>query len=329
MTGQAAKTIKAILESLFRFCREERFAGQYREALRLFMDISPDRDLDSIGWAGHDETNFLMWFCFEKMEESKTIGEIWLEENPDLPPDIAETARRLNRSNVAVYYPVPDKSTYESLTLKDMFSGNEIEVWEPVIWQLRDKPLVYGLRLIEKDGGFISAGDFYVFPREISDDIIDFFHRHLQGFYGEEIKKPAGFPRGSAYLLNHLRITLQRSDEFIRVMKEKIMAGQQEVVSKIVCHFLVRDYEAAIDRIQMMETIAYLDENNEYRFYEWWEDSELTGKDDPNAGIALGKMKMVAHCRDFHSAEVVKTALISELGDSVKHIYDTVMKRKS
>jgi hypothetical protein len=327
MTGQH-KIIKSILEPLFRFCREERFSRLYEESLRLFMDISPDRDIDSIIWAGHDETNFLMWFCLEKMVEGKTISEIWIEEQPDLPEKVKTIACKLNRSNVAVYYPMQDKCIYDALTLKDMFSCREVELWEPVIWHLRDKPLVYGLRLIENEGEVISTGDFYVFPREISDDITDFFHRHLQGFYGEEIKRPTGFPRGSAYLLNHLRITLQRSDELVRQIKAKLLSKENEKISKIICHFWVENFENAIDKLQTLPNIAYLGEQDKYRFYEWYNDPDLAGKDEPNAGIALTNRKLVIHCLESQCAEYVRTSLINELGDSVTHIYDTVLKRK-
>lgn len=330
MASETKLILDGILGSLFTFCRHERFNSLYEKSLRLFMDISPHRSIEEIEWNEQDQKNFRMWFCFEVQDDNgQSIAEIWLDENPDLYGKTDAVTRTLCRSNLAVYYIVREKSDYEKLTLRDMFSKDEISIWEPVLYQLRFKPLVFGLRVVEAGGRKFSAGDLYVFPSEISEDIFDFFHRHLQGYYGEEIEKPTGFPRGAGYLLQHLRLTLQRSDALQREMDRIRKAREKEIIKKVICHFWVEDYETIISRLQELPNLTFLGEQSGYRFYEWFEDPLLAGKDDADAGIVLTRRKLAVHCINIKCAEKIKDRLNEQLKDSATHIYDTILKKKT
>ena len=317
-----------LLKSVFQFSEDERFKKRYEKSVRLFTDIPPQRSLDSISWTERDKYNFLMWFCFEVREEGTSISEIWAEENHLLAKEAESILKVLNSSTLALYELTTDVNSPDELLLKDVFNQKIVTIKEPVIYQLREKPLLFGLRIIPWDNHKRSAGDFYVFPREIIDDMTDFFHRHLQGFYGEEIDKPRGFPRGAGYLFNHLRLALKRSDDMMRRRNKEEEDWSHGKLEKIISHFTVEDYEKTIEKLQELQNIAFLGEESGYRFYEWYHNDSMTGKDDPDAGIILTKKKLVIHCPNIKCVENIKSILIKTLEKVAEHVYDTVVKRK-
>lgn len=328
MGKKTGEKLNSLLDFIFAFSEQERFMLSYEKSLRLFMDLPPHRGIETIKWQDQDKKNFLMWFCFEVLHKDRTICDLWIEENHDKSGDILDLAGKLNRSNLALYYVVHEKCSRDKLYMSDLLSHTDILLWEPVIYQLQDKPLVFGLRVIDTGKELLSTGDFYVFPREISEDIVDFFHRHLQGYYGEEIDSPRGFPRGAGYLLNHLRLTLQRSDEFIRQKKQREKEMEKAKVKKLYSHFMVEDYELAIQKLEELPNITFLGEESGYRFYEWYYDPMLAGKDYPNAGIVLTRQKLVIHCLDIKCFDGLKSKIIEVMKNVASHIYDMVIRKK-
>ena len=322
------QVLKEIIDPVFEYAQTDRFTKRYENSLRLFMDLPPDRGINSFSWIERDLRNFLMWFCFESLEEGKSISDVWLEENPVDDNTKKTLIEALNSSTLALYSVEAEKCTWGSILLKDILGGSSAKLWDPIIYQLRDKPLVFGLRVIKVGDKVLSAADFYVFPREISNDIADFFHRHLQGFYGEEISKPTAFPRGAGYLFNHLRLALQRSDEIVRQMKKHKTDWENKKVEKIICHFLLNDYEKTIEKLQELQNITFLGEEAGYRFYEWYNNPNLAGKDDADAGIVLTQRKLVVHCPNVHCVENLKTTLKKTLKGVAEHVYDTVVKKR-
>lgn len=317
-----------LLKSVFQFSEDKRFKKTYEKSVRLFTDIPPQRSLDSISLTERDKYNFLMWFCFEVKGKGGSISDIWAEENRILAKEAESILKALKSSTMALYELTTDANSPDELLLKDVFNKKIVTIEEPVIYQLRNKPLLFGLRIIPWDNQKRSAGDFYVYPREISDDITDFFHRHLQGYYGEEIDKPTGFPRGAAYLFNHLRLALQRSDDMMRKRNKEKEDWSHGKLEKIISHFMVEDYEKTIEKLQELQNITFLGEESGYRFYEWYHNDALAGKDDPDAGIVLTKHKLMVHCPKVHCAEKLKAILSEALEGVAEYIYDTVVKRR-
>lgn len=328
MARETLLILDGFMNSLFSFCREERFEDIYKESLRLFMDLHPHSDLAHIDWTAQDEKNFLMWFCFEVLHDDLTLCEYWLDEISYSFPKIRALASALNRSNIALYYLQKEKSGYRHLSLRDMLSQEEVNVWHPIIYQLRDKPLIYGLRVIKIEEGYFPAEDLYVFPREISEDIMDFIHRHLQGYYGKEIDTPKEFPSGAGYLLNHLRLTLKRSDEIQKRFNEMREKNKHEKIEKIISHFAVENQEMTIRKLEELHNLSFLGEESGHRFYEWYNNHLLTGKDEPDGGIILSKTKLTLHCADSVIEDAIRKKLNTLLKGLVRYMYNTVIKRK-
>ncbi len=317
-----------LLKSVFQFSEDERFKKRYEKSIRLFTDIPPERSIDSISWTERDKYNFLTWFCFEVKEKGTSISDIWAEENRLLAKEGENILKALNSSTMALYELTTDVKSPEELLLKDIFNKKIVTIKEPVIYQLRDKPLLFGLRIVQWSDLKLSAGDFYVYPREITDDIADFFHRHLQGFYGEEIDRPTSFPRGAGYLFNHLRLALKRSDDMMRKRNKEKEDWSHGKLEKIISHFKVEDYEKTIEKLQELQNVTFLGEEAGYRFYEWYHDDAMAGKDDPDAGIVLTKRKLVIHCPKVKCVEMIKSVLDKALAGVAEHVYDTVVKRR-
>lgn len=320
--------LQDLLKSVFQFSEDKRFKNIYEKSVRLFADISPYNSIDSIFWTDGDRKNFLMWFCFEVREKGKSIAEIWAEENPLQAEETRNILNALSSSTIALYEPATDVGSPDEILLKDVFNQKPAKIKEPVIHQLQNKPLLFGLRIIDLGGFKHSAGDFYVFPSEITEEVTDFFHRHLQGFYGEEIDKPTGFPRGAGYLFNRLRLALKRSDEMVRRRNRAEEDWTHQKLEKVICHFMISDYEKTIEKLQELQNITYLGEEAGYRFYEWYYNPAMAGKDDPDAGIVMTNRKLAVHCPDVHCVENLRTTLKKTLKNVAEHIYDTVIKRK-
>ena len=90
----------------------------------------------------------------------------------------------------------------------------------------------------------------------------------------------------------------------------------------------MEDYELAIQRLEELPNITFLGEESGYRFYEWYHNPMLVGKDYPNAGIVLTRRKIVIHCIDIKCFDELKAKIIEVMKGVANHIYDTVIRKK-
>lgn len=295
------------------------------------MNLPPHRDLAGLELEKRDQKNFMMWFCFENPLKEKTLAQLWLEENPDIPDKVREFVFSLSRSNIGLYRVCEKECDERNLILQDVFTGDTFCLWDPTIHYLKDNPLIYGLRMVRFDEKTIfSAGDFHVFPSQILPEIKEFIHRRLQGFFGCEIDPPLSLPKGAGYILQHLRLTLQWSDTSLQKIEKDRRLKKGESISKIISHFTVLDPVGSVENLEASPHIAFLGKQFEYRFYEWYENTAMVGKDEPDAGIAVTPQKIMVHFPGRRKKDSVIGKLRRILKGTARHIYDTIIKtRKS
>jgi len=122
----AAKEGKTTLEVLDYLMDQEKHGKQSQELFQGYIDEFPEKD-----WKLPDETwlnNFLAWLFFEKVlpQTGKTIAEEFVENTPDLSPEMKEKVLKMKNIIRSKFLVISKKDLF--FKVKDMNSGDVYNV---------------------------------------------------------------------------------------------------------------------------------------------------------------------------------------------------------
>ena len=166
---------------LVTFASGKEFAADHAVALLMYWAADGDKEFKEIAAVVGEpgQVAYLTWFAVDmEMEGGDTVLDRFLaRRGGELPAGEAEYLRRLRGTHIRLYE-VLEVRRDEGIRVRDLWSGDEIEVRERSATHQLVRWDLLGARLIEGPGGAVEFEDIpFVFPVELKDELLGTLRR--------------------------------------------------------------------------------------------------------------------------------------------------------
>jgi len=329
---------KAVLEKAFRFVKTPKHHKDIEESRRLFFDVKYNEELDISSIEPLDSNNFMFWFlCDYQLKEEKTNPlHLFIDrEAKHLTEDQRKFAHTLAHSHIALYDVLATDEETKTLTLRNLFSFQAVDVQDKILFELSMEDNFFGLRVIEYKGLVLSVGDLYVYPEELKEDVLLSLKEQL--VEPKAIVPPSLMEllKRKGYIFNHIQMILDRTHP----VKEKTREESEEKpleekkfeeleVSLSRAHFMVNDYDKVRQILDDSNIFKLEQEGDGKAEYIMFRSPARALADSEDGTIHLGKRKLIFETKNNNCFEECRNNLIKTLKPYIEYMYDDVEKRR-
>ncbi len=333
------KIERMVLEKAFHFVKTPKYHQDIDESRRLFFNVRSDEELDMTSIEPVNSNNYMLWFlCDYSLREERTSPlHLFMDEKAEFLTENQQTiAHLLAHSHIALYDLIRSDEETGTLTLRNLFTFQVLEIQDEMLFSLSVEDVFFGLRITEFEENIFSVGDLYVYPEEVKENVLLSLKNRLVDPKAivppsmEELLKKKG------YVFNHFQMMLDRSSP----VKEKERTEPEEktqvekkpeksAISFARAHFMVDDYEKAKQLLNDLNIVKFEKESNGEAIYAMSRTPARALAGEEDGIIHLGKRKLVFETKNNNCFEECRNNLGKKLKPYIKHMYDDVEKRRS
>lgn len=329
---------RVVLEKAFHFIKTPKYHQDLDESRNLFFDVHPDEELDITSIKPMDSNNYMLWFmCDYSLKEERTnpLHLFMDREVKNLTENQRKMAHILAHSHLVLYDPVRSDEETGSLTLRNLFVFQGVEIQDEMLSSMAGKNVFFGLRIVEFEGVKFSAGDIYVYPEELKENVLLSLKNQLVDPKAIVPPSAEDLLKKKGYIFNHIQMMLDHTHP----VKEKERTETEEKppekekteepeVSLARAHFMVDDYEKVKQILNDLDIIKLEKERDGKVIYTMSKTPARALAGEKDGIIHLGRRKLIFETKNNNCFEEYRNNLGKKLKPYVKYMYDDVEKRR-
>jgi len=324
MKMDSEKIEKDLRNSILEFTERIEIQSQMSEAFHLWKndsysisEYSSEDDID-------DQTfsKFIDWFVFDfkTFDKKKRVIEEFYDENIDNFEDDEKAVLADWIASYQSYYEIIRIKSGESCVIKDLFTQDEILVYDKIISSNLKTVDIIAARPLKTGDKYFFSGIISVYPIIFKQIIIDYFKKEYDLYIADnnEELSVAGFLKDFGFvignyiedLINHPQLISQEGDEFLVATAKYSINGNKSVLK-------------ILNESKELSFIQNPLDKSDYYYLKEIEDIEV------GANIEIDKEFLTITCNTKNKLQSTRSFIESILGDFITHISDNIKNLNS
>lgn len=313
------QTDKELRKKLVDYSERPEIQSQLGEAFYIWKN-DPDFTSEDIEEDEIDELTFEKfydWFLydFKLIDTEQRVAErFYSEEGPNLSASEKILIKDWIKS-IYSFYEVQEVVSGEKCIMKDIFSGNSLEVLDKASTKQIKKSDIIAARPIKIGNKYYFSGIVSLYPPPFKNLITEFFDKEFKEYknlYGKQktklnYLKDWGFQIG-AYVeetANNPHFVTPEGHEFVIAMAD----------------YTVEQYEKCLKKIEGIKSLKEVsDKSEELRAFSW----EKIGRNTITGTLEIEKDKLRIECYSIDMLALAKAKIETQCKGSITHIKDTI-----
>jgi len=313
------QTDKELRKKLVDYSERPEIGSQLGEAFYIWKNdpdfTSEDLDEDEIDELTFEK--FFDWFLYDYKlidSEERLAERFYSEEGSNLSASEKILIKDWIKS-IYSFFEVLEVVPGEKCAMKDIFSGNSLEVLDKASTKQIKKSDIIAARPIKIGNQYYFSGIVSLYPPPFKNLITEFFDKEFKEYkklYGKQ-KTKLNYLKDWGFQIGAYVEETANNPHFVTP------EGHEFVIA--IADYSVEQYDKCIKKLEGIKSLKELsDKTEELRAFSW----EKIGRNTITGSLEIEKGKLRIECYSIDMLALAKAKIETQCKDSITHIKDTI-----